>query len=145
MKYGYITMTHSLHGKVSIGKGKLNHKRKSSAAEVGGKIMLIVFFDYQSPLYQHFVLPNMTIDKEYYLEVLKILQWHVNQKCLELRNLWILHPEHVFTILHDWGKNTSKTPMLNCHLIRHIRQISHRAIFGCFQPSRSISVVFDSQ
>ncbi len=33
-------------------------------------------------------------------------------------------------ILRDWCKNTSKTPMLNCHLTRCTRQISHYAIFG---------------
>ncbi len=52
--------------------------------------MLIVFFDHQGPLYQNFKLPKTTVNKEYYLEVSKILQQHVNMKSPKLKNGWIL-------------------------------------------------------
>ncbi len=63
----------------------------------GGKVMLIVFFDHWGPLYQHLVPPKVTVNKEHYLEVLKILWWHVNQRWPELKNWWILHQDKAFT------------------------------------------------
>ncbi len=65
-------------------------EKKDQQQKLVGKVMLIVFFDHQGPFYQYFVMPKTTLNKEYYLEVLKILQWHVNQKCPELKNWWIL-------------------------------------------------------
>ncbi len=85
--------------------------------KLAGKVMLIVFFDHWGPLYPHFVPPSTTINKEYYLEVSKIFWRHVNRKCLELKNGRSCTRITYVAILHDWCKNTSKTPMLNCHLI----------------------------
>ncbi len=59
-----------------------------------GKVMLTVFFDHWGSPYQHFMPPKMTVNKEYYFEVLKILQQHVNWKRLELKNWWILHQDN---------------------------------------------------
>ncbi len=76
------------------------HGKKVQQLKLVGKVMPIMFFDHWSPLYQHFVLPTTTINKEYYLKVLKIVQWHVNRKHLELKSQWILHQKdaHLHTV-----------------------------------------------
>ncbi len=68
--YDPTTELESEHGKR---KNELREKKDGQQKSVG-KVMLIVFFDHWAPLYQHFAPPKTTVNKEYYLEVLKVLQ-----------------------------------------------------------------------
>ncbi len=77
--YDPLTKSESEHWKRKNEPWEKKIRTHKSASEV----ILIVFSDHKGPLYQHSVVPQMIVNKEYYLEVLKIRQWHVNWKCLE--------------------------------------------------------------
>ncbi len=62
-----------------------------------GKVMLIVFFDYQGMVYQHIVpqtSPKTTVYKEYYIEVLKNLREHLQRKRPDIAHSFILHQDN---------------------------------------------------
>ncbi len=67
--------------------------------------MLCVFFDAQGVIYQHVVPPKTKINAVYYVQVLKLLQKHINRKRPEIARTWILHQDvrpHVAIIVRHF-------------------------------------------
>ncbi len=59
--------------------------------------MLISFFDHKGMIYQHFVphtTLRTTINKEYYIKVLKKLREHIQRKRPEIAKNFILHQDN---------------------------------------------------
>jgi transposase len=76
--------------------------------------MLIALFDYEGVVYHTFVPRGQTVNKEYYLEVLKSLQEAVRKKGLiNGGKKWMLHhdnaPEHTSLLIREFlAKNETK-------------------------------------
>ena len=109
-------------------------KPRQSRSKV--KVMLLVFFDYHGVVHSEFVPNGSTVNKEYYLEVMRRLRENVRRKRPNLwkENSWILHhdnaPSHkahiVNTFLTKNSTNIIEQPPyspvtfsfsqnLNCH------------------------------
>jgi [histone H3]-lysine36 N-dimethyltransferase SETMAR len=58
------------------------------------KFMMIFFFDCRGVVYQHAVPPQTSINAEYYVQVLKKLKKHVQQKRPEIGATWVLHHDN---------------------------------------------------
>lgn len=78
------------------------------------KVMLIVFFDIRGVVHYEFVPEGQTVNKEYYLGVMKRLRERIRKKRPNLwaNNSWILHddnaPSHRATIVTDFlAKNST--------------------------------------
>jgi len=69
-------------------------KPRQSRSKV--KMMLIVFFDIRGLVHHEFVPTGQTVNKEYYLAVLKRLREKIRQKRSKLwkNNSWILHNDN---------------------------------------------------
>ncbi len=52
---------------------------ESSAAEIGGKVQLVVFFDCKGMIYQHIRPTQQRINNEYYITVIKRLLSHAQK------------------------------------------------------------------
>nr|APL98288.1 putative DD34D transposase [Bactrocera tryoni] len=80
------------------------------------KVMLIVFFDIRGLVHHEFVPEGQTVNKEFYLAVLRRLRENIRRKRPELwkNNSWILHddnaPSHRATIVTEFkAKNAMNT------------------------------------
>lgn len=89
-------------------------KPRQSRSKV--KVMLIVFFDIRGLVHHEFVPEGLTVNKEYYLAVLKRLREKIRQKRPELwiNNSWIFHddnaPSHRAAIVTEFkAKNATNT------------------------------------
>lgn len=78
------------------------------------KVMLTVFFDHRGVVHSEFLPTGQTVNKEYYLGVMRRLREAVRQKRPELwrDNSWILHhdnaPSHTALILREFlSKNST--------------------------------------
>ncbi len=72
-------------------------KKKVRQAKSVGKVMLIAFFDHKGMIYQHYVPhtdPRTTINKEYYIKVIKQLREHLRKKRPEIAKNFILHQDN---------------------------------------------------
>lgn len=80
------------------------------------KVLLTVFFDCRGVVHSEFLPPGQTVNKEYYLSVLKRLRENVRRKRPELwrNNSWFLHhdnaPAHTSHLVRDYlTKNNVNT------------------------------------
>jgi len=87
-------------------------KPRQSRSKV--KVMLIVFFDIRGVVHYEFVPQGQTVNKEYYLGVMRRLRERICKKRPDLwaNNSWILHddnaPSHRATIVTDFlAKNST--------------------------------------
>ena len=70
-------------------------------------MMLTVFFDYRGAVHYEFLQTGQTVNKEYYLSVMRHLREVIPKKRLELwaNNSWNLHhdnaPSHTALILRE--------------------------------------------
>ena len=81
------------------------------------KVLLTVFFDYRGVVHQEFLPQGRTVNKEYYLEVMRRLREAIRKKRPELwkNNSWILHhdnaPAHSSLLVRDFLAKTNTTVM----------------------------------
>ena len=81
------------------------------------KVLLTVFFDYRGVVHQEFLPQGRTVNKEYYLEVMRRLRETIRKKRPELwkNNSWILHhdnaPAHSSLLVRDFLAETNTTVM----------------------------------
>jgi hypothetical protein len=79
------------------------------------KIMLMVFFDIEGVVHHEFLHQVQTVNRWYYLKVLKGLRENVRRKRPQLwrNNSWFLHhdnvPAHALLLIHDFLANTNTT------------------------------------
>ena len=72
------------------------------------KVMLVVFFDWQGAIHSEFIPRVQTVNKEFYVAVLKHLREAVCRKRPQLwtNQSWVLHhnnaPAHVFLLIHSY-------------------------------------------
>lgn len=78
------------------------------------KVMLTVFFDYRGVVHYEFLPPGQTVNKEYYLSVMRRLREAIRLKRPDLwkDNSWLLHfdnaPSHTALVLRDhFAKNST--------------------------------------
>jgi len=82
--------------------------KKSRQSKSKIKVMLTVFFDYRGVVHYEFLPPGQTVNKEYYLNVMRHLREAIRQKRPELwaDNSWFLHhdnaPSHTALVLRDF-------------------------------------------
>lgn len=94
-------------------KGEARPKRsRRSRSKI--KVMLTIFFDYRGVVYYEFLPANQTVNKEYYLSVMRRLREAIRLKRPDLwkDNSWFLHhdnaPAHTALILRDhFAKNST--------------------------------------
>ena len=88
-------------GKLSPRPQKARHSRSNM------KVMLIVFFDWKGIVCYGFVPRGETVNKEFYLNILKRLREAVRRKRPEAwtNNTWLLHhdnaPAHVSLLIRE--------------------------------------------
>lgn len=89
-------------------------KPRQSRSKV--KVMLTVFFDYRGVVHSEFLPDGQTVNKEYYLSVMKRLREKIRRKRPDLwkENSWILHhdnaPSHKAIIVNEFlAKNSTNT------------------------------------
>jgi len=87
-------------------KGEVKPKRgRQSRSKI--KVLLTVFFDYRGAVHSEFLPPGQTVNKVYYLSVMRRLREAVRLKRPELwaNNSWFLHhdnaPSHTALVLRD--------------------------------------------
>lgn len=93
------------------GEGK-PHTPRQSKSKI--KVMSTVFFDYRGVVHQEFLPMGQTVNKEYYLSVMRRLREAIRKKRPELwkDNSWILHhdnaPSHTAHVIRDFfAKNST--------------------------------------
>jgi len=75
------------------------------------KVMLVVFFDWQGVIHYQFIPRGQTVNKEFYVAVLKCLRENVYRKRSQLwmNQSWVLHhdnaPTHLFLVRNFLAKN----------------------------------------
>jgi len=101
------------------------------------KVMLLAFFDSEGIVHHEYAPDEQTINKEFYVEVLRRLRESVRWKRPEKwrDDDWILHhdnsPAHIYLAQKFWPN----TAPLSCSS-SHTHQISHRATFSYSQGLR---------
>ena len=60
------------------------------------KVLITVFFDYHGVVHQEFLPKGRTVNKEYYIEVMRLLREAIRKKRPELwkNNSWLLHHDN---------------------------------------------------
>lgn len=88
--------------------------KKSRQSRSKIKVMLTVFFDYRGVVHYEFLPPGQTVNKEYYLSVMRRLREAIRKKRSDLwqNNSWFLHhdnaPSHTARIIRDFlAKNST--------------------------------------
>jgi [histone H3]-lysine36 N-dimethyltransferase SETMAR len=98
-------------------KGEARPKKpRQSRSKI--KVMLTVFFDYQGVVHHEFLPSGQTVNKEYYLSVMRRLREAIRKKRPDLwiNNSWFLHhdnaPSHTAIIIRDYltQKSTNVLP-----------------------------------
>lgn len=104
--YEYDTQT-SQQSSEWVGKNEPKPKKpRKSRSKI--KTMLIVFFDIRGVVHHEFVPQGQTVNKDFYLTVLRRLRENIRRKRPDLwqNNSWILHddnaPSHRATIINDF-------------------------------------------
>lgn len=94
-------------------KGEARPK-KSRQSRSKIKVMLTVFFDYRGVVHYEFLPPGQTVNKEYYLGVMRRLREAIRKKRPDLwkDNTWFLHhdnaPSHTALIIREFfAKNAT--------------------------------------
>lgn len=89
-------------------------KPRQSRSKV--KVMLTVFFDYRGVVHSEFLPEDQTVNKEYYLSVMRRLREQIRRKRPDLwkENSWVLHhdnaPSHKAIIVNEFlAKNSTNT------------------------------------
>ena len=104
--YGYDIET-----KVQSSQWKLPEEprpKKARQVRSNVKVMLTVFFDFNGVVYHEFLPPGRTVNKEYYLEVLRRLREAIRRKRPDLwrNNSWQLHhdnaPAHTSLLVREF-------------------------------------------
>ena len=103
--------------------------RPKKARQVRSKVtvMLTCFFDSRGIVHHEYAPEGQTINKEYYLEVLRRLRATVQQKIFQLHH--DNAPAHSAHVIQDFLPKTA------CHLFDRLRtlRIWHHVIFGYFR------------
>ncbi len=73
----------------------LSEDQKSTPAEIGWQRHVMRVFGIQGVIYQHVVPPKTKINAVSYLQVLKLLQKHINKKIQAIARSWILDQNNV--------------------------------------------------
>ena len=70
--------------------------KKAHQVRSNVKVLLTVFFDYHGVVHQEFIPQGRTVNKEYYLEVMRRLREAIRKKRPELwkNNSWLLHHDN---------------------------------------------------
>ena len=81
------------------------------------KVMLVVFFDWQGVIHYEFVPRGQTVNKEFYVAVLKHLREAVRRKRPQLwtNQSWVLHhnaPAHSSFLMHNFLAKNETTVVL---------------------------------
>ena len=104
------------------------------------KVMLLAFFDSEGIVHHEYAPDGQTINKEFYVEVLRRLPESVRRKRPEKwRDCdWILHhdkaPAHTSHLLQQFLAKHSTAQLQQ----RHTHQISHRVTFSYSQGLRKV-------
>ena len=118
-----------------------DHPRPKKGRQVRSKkkVMLLPFFDSEGIVHNEYAPDGQTINKEFYLEVLRRLCASVRRKWWEKwqDGDWILHhdtyrPHTLHILCSSFWPNTA---LLSCSG-RHTHQISHRVTFSYSQGLR---------
>ncbi|UYV80686.1 hypothetical protein LAZ67_19001393, partial [Cordylochernes scorpioides] len=110
--YGYDVNT-----KVQSSHWKLPHEprpKKARQVRSNVKVLLTVFFDCRGVVHHEFLPQGRTVNKEYYLQVVRNLREAIRQKCPDLwkNKNWLLHhdnaPAHTSLLVRDFlAKNNT--------------------------------------
>ena len=92
--YGYDVETKAQSSQWKHTKSPRPKKARQVRSNV--KVLLTVFFDYHGVVHQEFLPQRRTVNKEYYLEVMRRLREAIRKKRPELwkNNSWLLHHEN---------------------------------------------------
>ena len=91
--------------------------KKAHQVRSNVKVLLTVFFDYRGVVHQEFLPYGRTVNKEYYLEVMRRLQEAIRRKRPEMwkNNSWLLHhdnaPAHSSLLVRDFLAKNNTTIM----------------------------------
>ena len=92
--------------------------KKARQVRSNVKVLLTVFFDYHGVVHQEFSPQGRTVNKEYYLEVMRRLREAIRKKRPELwkNNSWLLHhdnaPAHSSLLVHNFFAKNNTVIML---------------------------------
>ncbi|UYV70067.1 hypothetical protein LAZ67_7001696 [Cordylochernes scorpioides] len=110
--YGYDVET-----KAQSSQWKLPHEprpKKARQVRSNVKVLLTVFFDCRGVVHHEFLPQGRTVNKEYYLQVMRNLREAIRQKCPDLwkNKNWLLHhdnaPAHTSLLVRDFlAKNNT--------------------------------------
>ena len=100
------------------------------------KVMLLAFFDSEGIVHHEYAPDGQTVNKEFYLEVLRRLRESVRRKRPEKWRDWscttTMRPHTLHILCSSFWPNTAP---LSCSS-RHTHQISHRVTFSYSQGLR---------
>lgn len=91
--------------------------KKARQVRSNVKVLLTVFFDYNGLVHQEFLPQGRTVNKEYYLEVMRRLREAIRRKRPGLwkNNSWVLHhdnaPAHTSLLVNNFLAKTNTTIM----------------------------------
>lgn len=91
--------------------------KKARQVRSNVKVLLTVFFDYHGVVHQEFLPYGRTVNKQYYLEVMRRLREAIRRKRPELwkNNSWLLHhdnaPAHSSLLVRDFLAKNNTTIM----------------------------------
>ncbi|UYV75280.1 hypothetical protein LAZ67_12003281 [Cordylochernes scorpioides] len=110
--YGY-----DVENKAQSSQWKLPHEprpKKARQVRSNGKVLLTVFFDCRGVVHHEFLPQGRTVNKEYYLQVMRNLREAIRQKRPDLwkNKNWLLHhdnaPSHTSLLVRDFlAKNNT--------------------------------------
>lgn len=111
--YGYDVET-----KAQSSQWKFSEEPRPKKARLNVKVLLTVFFDYNGIVHHEFLPSGRTVNKEYYLQVLRNLREAIRRKRPELwrGNSWTLHhdnaPAHTTLLIQQFLAKHSTVVML---------------------------------
>ncbi|UYV62855.1 hypothetical protein LAZ67_2002161 [Cordylochernes scorpioides] len=131
--YGYDVET-----KAHSSQWKLPHEprpKKARQVRSNVKVLLTVFFDCRGVVHHEFLPQGRTVNKEYYLQVMRNLREAIRQKRPDLwkNKNWLLHhdnaPAHTSLLVRDFLAKNNTLMMPRSH---RITQIWPPVTFSCF-------------
>ena len=92
--YGYDIQTKAQSSQWKLPKAPRPKKARQVRSNM--KVLLSVFFDYNGVMHYEFYSKDRTVNKEYYLKVMRRLREAIRQKCIELwkTQSWILQHDN---------------------------------------------------